>query len=532
MLGKEFGLSLLRAVAANTDAQLEPMLSDLQLAEFIYEQPAAGDIQYTFKHALTLEVAYNSILVQRRKQIHQRAAAAIEGMFAASLADHYDDLARHHGRSGDAIKAVNYLHLAAQQAMSRSAYSEAGVQLTDALELLRKQADTPERDRSEIAVRLSLAICEGFGAGGIEASANVLERARELSEKIGDDVSLFEVLTGSGFLSTLRLDFQTARLVYEKALAIALRQHDSDMVGHARSWLGYSLLYEGDFLAAGKEFQQAEKLSTSATAKRSARPYEWRVQSRAIGSFAYWALGYPQRATDKSKESLSVARESKASPTDVISALWWSAALNLQLKNWKAAKVYADEAMRLADEYGMLTLSALFGPLRGVALAQLGQIDQGLREMVQCRTDLMQIGISVISSWLFMGLAEIYLATRHPEEGFEVVGEGLAVASRTGTRILQAETLRLKGELLLIREAKGAPDAAAQCFRQAVEVARQQHAKSWELRAVTSLARLLDTQGRRDEARAVLSEIYNWFTEGFDTADLKDAKALLEQLNA
>src|SRR3984893_5113711 len=187
VIGREFPLLLVARLLSSSDDELNRMLSDLQLGEFIYEQPAAGGIEYIFKHALSQEVAYNSILTERRKQIHERAAQAIESLFAASLADHYTDLAHHYGRSGNAAKAVSYLHLAAQQAMNRSAYVEASSQLTSALELLRIQPDDLERDRIEIAVRFSLAVCVNLSVPGAimkTAAVENLERARDLCEKI------------------------------------------------------------------------------------------------------------------------------------------------------------------------------------------------------------------------------------------------------------------------------------------------------------------------------------------------------------
>jgi predicted ATPase len=278
------------------------------------------------------------------------------------------------------------------------------------------------------------------------------------------------------------------------------------------------------------ELEQADKLAAAASSKLRAGPFNWQVHYRVLASFTYWALGYPQRAADKIKEALAIAGKLKASPPDLASALRWSAALNIQLKNWKIAGARAVEANKLATEHGLVSMLALTGLLGGWALAQKGQIDDGIREMVQCRTDLTQSGQLLTLCWLYVGLAEVYLAAGRPRDGLEAVGEGLELAERTGTPTLEAETRRLKGELLLMGD-NGAASEAAQCFRDAIDVARRQSAKSWELRATTSLARLFAKQGRSDEARAMLADIYGWFTEGFDTADLKEAKTLLDELS-
>jgi tetratricopeptide (TPR) repeat protein len=243
----------------------------LQLGEFIYEQPAAGGIEYIFKHALTQEVSYNSILVERRKHIHERVAQAVESLFAASLADHYTELAHHYGRSGNASKAVNYLHLAGQQAMNRSAYVEASGQLTSALELLRIQPDDLERDRTEVAMRFSLAVCVNLSVPGAimkTAAVENLERARDLCEKIGDDTSRLGILAALANLYSGRLEGQKeTRAFCHELLSIATRLHDSERIGHAWFWSGFSSLWQGNLAAALEEFDEAYKLPTSGSPK-------------------------------------------------------------------------------------------------------------------------------------------------------------------------------------------------------------------------------------------------------------------------
>jgi tetratricopeptide (TPR) repeat protein len=238
----------------------------------------------------------------------------------------------------------------------RSAFVEASGQLTAALELLSTQPDDLERDRNEIGVRFSLAICMGFGVGDLEAMASVLERTRELSEKVGDDVTLFEVLWFLAFLASVRLDHQRARVLCEQALGIAQRQVNPDMVGQVRTWFGYIYFYEGNLVAAMNEFEQIDTLSATASSKRGAALFNWPVQYRLLASFTHWALGYPQRAVDKIKEASTLAGKLKASPPDSGSVLWWSATLNLYLKKWKIADAQAEEANKLATEHGLVSM--------------------------------------------------------------------------------------------------------------------------------------------------------------------------------
>jgi len=532
VLGKEFALSQLKATVAKSDGELERMLADLQMSEFIYEQPATGDIEYTFKHALTQEVAYNSILIERRKQIHERAAQAFEALFATNLADHYEDLAHHYGRSGNALKAVNYLHLAAQQAMNRSAYAEARGQLTSALKLLSMQPDEVKRDQAEIAVRLSLAICMMYGvSGGLAATivSDILERARELCQKVGDDARLFEVLEILSFQYSGQFELQKAQTLGKELLGIALRMRDPVMVGRARFDLGRTSLWEGNFNAARKEFDQASKVPLDGRLKEETSFGNWRVRNRSLASLTSWILGFPERATVISRESVVIASKVIASPADSIFALFWSVVLNLRLGDPKTACSQSDEAVRLIHERGLTSFLALVGFWRGWALAQLGQVEEGLSEMLQNRMGLPTAAWGIVRPLICEGLADVYLANGLMPEGLKEVSEALELIQHSGTKIVEAELRRLKGEFLLIGDGNTIAEAA-ECFRDAIELARRQSAKSWELRATMSLARLLDKEGRGDEARTMLAGIYGWFTEGFDTTDLKDAKALLDEL--
>jgi class 3 adenylate cyclase len=309
VVGKDFTFGEVEAVLADSHSELRQRLAHLQSAEFIYEQPTAGDIEYTFKHALTQEVAYNSILSERRKQLHERAGQAIESLFAASLADHYVDLARHYERSGSSLKAANYLRLAALQTISRGAHAEAKGQLSKALDLLREQPAAPEHDRIEIGVRLGLAIClwnDPSGAG-LEVSVSILNPALQLCEKLGDSRSLFEVLWSLQFQYMARADYQRAHSICDQLLRIATIQAaetaDVEMLCQARTWRGYSLLCQGEFLAAKEDLECVYNLTITTPPKQEVALYGWRIENRAFSSFVFWALGYPQSAQSRSADA-------------------------------------------------------------------------------------------------------------------------------------------------------------------------------------------------------------------------------------
>jgi tetratricopeptide (TPR) repeat protein len=526
VVGRQFPIGVIRGVVQLSEVELDRMLGDLQLAEFVNEQPAFPETEYILKHALTQEVAYNSILVERRKQIHEQAAQAIEALYANNLPDHYVDLARHYERSGNVAKAVTYLHLAGQQALSRSAYQEANTQLTPALELLRTQAENAERDRTEIALVLDLAMYTRMGHIRGTETLSMLERALYLSDKIGDSFNRLRILEFlTGYYGLLPDRLSRARALNKELLTIGEQQEDPKLVGFARAWFGWLSMHDGDFPAAVQELEQAYRISGIPSLPQRQRPMYWRVHSRAFGSFALWASGYPTRAIARATEAFAVADDLAAPAEARIIACWWSGNVNLLLRESNTARLFSEEEATLGARHGLPGLD--YVSLKARVLVQLGQIDAALSQMLKYKTDFVERR-DVFPSWLFVGLANAYHVSGRISDGIDAVDEGLALCRSSGVRMLESEIHRLKGELLL---SAGNDEAAAQCFRDAIDVARRQSAKSWELRATASLARLLAKQDRRDEARTILAQIYGWFTEGFDTADLKEAKALLDELS-
>jgi predicted ATPase len=287
-----------------------------------------------------------------------------------------------------------------------------------------------------------------------------------------------------------------------------------------RCALAIASTFEGNFIAALEEFAPVSKLPVGTKPLEAIR--FWAFKSRGV-----CFLGYPERAQASNRKLLAIGREVTASLADLALALSWSAMTSLLLRDPKTAASHSDEAVRLVHEHGFL-MGAPVAFIRGRILAQSGQIEEGLSEMLRWQTyakSVRQDPTFFTSVWI----AEAYLAARRLREGLEAVSEGLELVQRTGTRIFEAEMRRLKGELLMMGDQSTVVEAA-RCFSDAFEVARRQGAKLLELRATMSLARLLTKQGRRDEARRMLAEIYHWFTEGFDTVDLKEAKELLEQL--
>jgi tetratricopeptide (TPR) repeat protein len=359
------------------------------------------------------------------------------------------------------------------------------------------------------------------GPGAAERQAPVV-RARELSEQLGDEAKLAEALIA---LANLMCNRGTSgvREVAEQALALAERGDDPALLAGAHYELGHVLYFSGEFSASNEHCERAFELFGPG-------PYRtfWEAENaRWSATLPVWNsifLGHPDTARNKSEDVLAAARRS-SDPASIAQALTVDALANHFLGDAAKVRQRAEEELAIGAEYGM-DLHLFLGTLtRGWALAVQGQIEEGTAEMRRLKL----VGLEAAVGSHTAALAEVYLASERPDEGLEAVSHGLNSVEKTGQRNFDARLHQLRGELLLMQNSSNV-EGAESCFRTAVEIARRQGAKLFELKATNSLARLLARQGRRDEARTMLSEIFNWFTEGFDTADLKDAKALLDEL--
>jgi class 3 adenylate cyclase/tetratricopeptide (TPR) repeat protein len=529
VIGKDIPLDLARCVTDIPDDELSRVCSDLQIAEFIYEQPSAAGVAYTFKHALTQEVAYNSLLLERRKVLHGRIGDAIEALYPEGLDDHLTELAHHYGRSADLRKAVHYLRRGGNQALERAAHTEAQTLLSRGLELLKDLPHDSLRVREEIDLQTAL----GFSLFYTKSPAAperevVLLRAKELCEQLGDEARLIRALVFLANLGMNRLELQSARNLAQQAVALTTHVTDSALVAEAHWPLGEVLFWMGEFPTSRQHLERTLEIlgqgpyrnfREAAYAKRSA---EWLVEIAAL-------CGYPDTALKRTGELLSAARRSSDNPALICIALETDARLSRILGDARKMMERAEEILALATDHDMRFWMLLGKAWRGSALAAVGQVKEGIAELQRAREAVAAYPLALLIA--LARLAEACLLGRRPEEGLEVVADGLVLAHKSEAGLFQPELYLTKGELLLLQNGSNAA-GAEDCFRQAILIARGQTAKFWELRATTSLARLLMRQGKRDEASAILAEIYGWFTEGFDTADLEDAKTLLDELSA
>ncbi len=539
VIGRESSVALIRQMASPSGGELEQMLSVLQAGEFIYEQPAAAEIEYIFKHALTQEVAYNSLLMERRKLLHERAAMTMESLYADRLDDHLSDLAHHYSRSDNDAKAVEYLGRAGRQAIQRSAHADAIRSLSAATDLLQRLPEGQARIRQELALQLDLGVCfmvvKQWSAPEV---AQVYARARELCRLLGDPPQLFPVLFGLNGFHTLRGELNTARELSSELLEIAQRQNDTALLLNSHFAMGLVLYNQGEFLAAGTHFEHVRSLYKPAL-HRSAVVYGGHdpgVHSLGFQSLVLWRLGYPDQAADRIQAALNLARE-LSHPYSSVLAFNLGAICHLMRGEGEPAWQLSDAGYSLSVEHGFQGVVAFALAVRGWALVQRNKAEEGALQLREGLSTMRQQGMEAARPWFLSALAGACAELGQAEEGLGVIAEAMQVVNKTGEHSYVAELHRLSGELLLQRTSTQQRDLkieqqAEACYRQAIEVARHQSDRSIELRATTSLARLLTKQGRRNEARTMLADIYGWFTEGFETADLKDAKALLDELGA
>jgi class 3 adenylate cyclase/tetratricopeptide (TPR) repeat protein len=528
VIGREFSVPLIKRVVNYPEMELDGMIATLQSSEFIYERPAFPEVEYAFKHALTQEVAYNSLLLERRKGLHERTARALEALFVDSVDEHLVDLSYHYSRSGNDSRAIDYLVRAGEQAHQRSAYPQAATYLEQALTRLNDQPAGAARDRKEIAIHTGLAdaaiVMSGYAAAEYEYH---LTRRHELAQRLGDTTQIFYSLVGMSVLSAFRLELSRAQDIGWKLLGMADHEHDADMQLQAHGALANILWLVGDLMGAREHSEKGLALFAHEQHLEPGNEH-MRAACHFYACLCTAALGFPDKGLRRALEILAWARE-RAQVLPLAFALNGVGTILVWRGEGVQALKYADAWLALTSEHGFTNWHSFGQIVHGQAQALLGKADEAVAEIKIALDSLEATGI-VISGWSYVSLAFSYLAAEQPGEGLRIAAKGLEVAANTGDAEAKPELHRLHGELLLRGDPSNA-GAGEASFRAAIEAARKQNAKLAELRATKSLARLLAKGDRRAEACAMLAEIYGWFNEGFDTADLLDARALLDELN-
>ena len=531
VIGTEVSFSLLRAIAELPEEALHGGLAHLQAAEFLYETHLFPEPEYTFKHALTHEVAYGSLLTARRQALHAAAGQALETLYAQRLEDAYERLAYHYARTDNVVKAVAYLTRVAEKAAQHSAHVEAISHLTQALELLQRLPATPERNQQELTLHLalgaSLMATKGYTAPEVEQT---YAHARQLCQHLEDPQQRFTALRGLWNYYIVHAEHQTAHALGEQLLTLAQQAQDPAMLVAAHRALGTTLSLLGVPASAHTHLAQGMALYDPQQHRVAAVLYgeDAGVICHSHAAWTLWYLGYPDQGLARSQEAVTLAQQ-VAHPFSLSFALSFAAMFHQFRREWRAAQERAEATIVLATEQGFPYWSTRGAILRGWALAHQGQAREGSEQIQQGLLACHTTGAEVLRPYFLVLLAEAYVAMDQPAAGLAMLAEALTLVDKTGEHLYEPEIHRLQGALLLQQSPDNHTEAHA-CFQHALDVARAQQARSLELRTATSLARLWQQQGQRHEARQLLAEVYNWFTEGFDTADLQEARALLHEL--
>jgi len=526
VVGKDVPVTLLAPVAEMADEALHAALGELQTAELLYEARLFPDLEYTFKHALTYEVAYGGVLQERRLALHGTILETLEHLHADRLGEHAEVLAHHAERAAIADKAVRYLREAGTKAAARSANQEAVAFLERALALLAGLPETRETLSEALDVRITLGTpliaVHGPSSPVVEASYRA---ALELVDRLDDASRRFLIQWGLWYVSYNRGDYTPALRAGERLLETARRGNDSDQLLEAHHTLWPTLVSMGEVKQAlphierGIALYDRERHGSIASLYGAHDPGTCCRYFLAVGQ---WGLGYPERALAVVHEAARMAETLGHAMTSAMTLSFLASILYLR-GDRPAAIAAGERSLEFVGAHGFSSRTIDIAVLLHAARSE--RLDMATLDVLQRERSLalLRTWRSVMSGCT---IALLYCDAGAPERGLHVLAE-LGDADRAG--LYGSEVYRVEGELRR-RIASKTPDDAASCFQHAIELARRRELKSLELRAATSLARLWRDYGRREDARRALADVYGWFTEGFATHDLRLAKALLDEV--
>ena len=532
VLGREFSYELIKAIAPFDGNALDDGLKQLVDAELVSQRGVPPHADYRFRHALVRDTAYQSLLKNKRRQLHETAARALEKQFREIAEAQPEIVARHYTEAGVAAAAVSYWLKAGQRAAHRSAYVEAMSHLTNGLGLLDAWPDADDRLAQELALRSVLGpvliATKGWSAAETHAS---YARTRDLSAQLGQTPQLFRALSGIVSANVLEGRLQEARELGHQLLILADQMGDPSLTMEAHNSLGITMLYLGAPTLAREHLERAVAIGdTDRSAAKSAAALTAQnpgVAARAHLAVPLWMLGYPDQALRSSRKALVLARE-LAQPFSVAYALLSNALLHSFRREAQAALEMASELIAVCRDRGFSQLWLGSGmSVFGWSLLQLGRAADGVAQLRAGIEAIRAAGTELVVPYYSGLLADAYASLGQVDAGLQAVQDGLGVVAKTGERLWEAELHRLKGELTQrAAGGVGTTDAEA-CFMDALAIAREQRAAAIELRAATSLARVWRTRDRPRDAQRLLTDALARFDEGLATGDIKDARELL-----
>ena len=538
-IGREFSHALLAAVMRKPEAELGSALDRLIEAGLLFRQGVPPHATYLFKHALVQDAAYGTLLREPRRALHARIAETLEGQFAEIAENQPEILARHCSEAGLIEKAAGLWGKAGQRSLARSALLEAVAQLTRALNQIVDLPATTALRREQIKLQVALINAlfhvKGYAAPETKAAEEqarlLIEQAEALGEPPDDPLLLFSVLYGFWVANTVAFNGDICRDLAAQFLALAERQGATVplMVGHRLT--GESLLFTGDIGESRAHYDQAIAFYDPAEHRPLTTRFGQDVGVAILGrrSWVLWLLGYPHAALADAEQVLRGAREIGHAAT-LMYGLRGTSLTQALRGNYTTANGEAAELVALAGEKGAALWKAFGMMNQGWVLARTGNASDAIKMLTSGITAYRSTGSTLFLPFYLSYLAQARAELGQFDDARRCIGEAMTAAETTKERWCEAEVNRVAGEIALLSPERDAAKAEGY-FEPALSVARAQQAKSWELRAAMSMARLWRDQGKGKEARDLLAPIYGWFTEGFDTLDLKEAKVLLDELH-
>ena len=528
-IGREFPYALLSAVSRLPGDELQTALTRLVASELVFQRGTPPDAIYSFKHALVQDAAHGSLLRSSRQQLHGQLAEALEGHSPELMDSQPELLAQHYAEAGLVEKSVAFWRRAGHRSAARSAMAEAGAQLQKGLDQLALLPGTLERQRQELEFHSVLgAVLQTLKGPAAPETGEAYARARELWEQLGSPSEFLQVPFGQSRYHVFRGELDLAQRLDEDFLRLSGQRDDSAglVLGHFSS--GRNLLYAGLFSSSCSHLEAALALYDPISHRSLLHQagIDPQVGSQVCLGIDLFCLGYPDQALARTNEAIAEARR-LAHPPSLALSLDHGARLLTLVGEEAPLGEQADQLVALATEQGFPQWQALGTIYRGWVKIRNGEVAEGTSLLCNGSTASRAAGMELwVPSHLAL-LARAYEIAGQIAQSVTQLDDALQIVGRTGGRWFAAELNRLKGQLLL---RKGHTEAAEELYRKALSIAREQEAKLWELRAAVSLARLRRDQARLAEARDLLAPVYGWFTEGFDTPDLKEAKALLDEL--
>lgn len=486
---------------------------------------------YLFQHILFQRFLYHSLDKVERAHLHEQVGKILESLYGEQAGEISVELARHFLEAGIVPKAIEYLHKAGDKAVRLSAGAEAIAHYNKALELLQQLPETSERDQQELALQLALAVplqaTKGFGAPEL---GQAVVRARELCDRMGDTPQRFTALVQLCTYFATTAQYRTALKLRDEISRLAEQLKDPLLEAVSYYVHVWTLLNVGELV---QTVEYAKHMSDVYDEEKHGFlgylfGYDLGVLNMGFGSWAWWILGYPDQALKQTLEALRISQK-LGHPATLAFITLGACELNWFLKDFEKIHGYTEELVPICEKNGFIYFGAHGYFYRGERKTFAGKVKEGIDEMYQSLAIMEGTGTLTCFTRLLARVAYACQKAGEVEEGLAAVNKAMGIMQKCDERYMEAELYRLKAELLWMR---GEGESEVEKYlRQALEVSRRQRAKSWELRATMSLSRLRQKQGKKEEARQMLAEIYGWFTEGLNTPDLKEAKALLDSLS-